>query len=404
MYFILAWRNLWKNRKRTLITISSVTFAVFFAIMMRSIQQGTFTKIINDVLKFYTGHLQIQKTGYWENKTLDYVMEIPDSVYQKINAQKRVKLAVKRLETFALASEKDKTRGVMLIGTDPVAENNLTMLADRVIQGTYLTAEDSCVLVASGLAEYLGISVGDSLVLLTQGFQGVSAAAKYPVKGIVKFASPELNRQSIYLPLKLCQNYLSASEKLTSLAILADNNQNIANLCAQIQNNIGKDYAVISWETMLEEILQLMVMKNSSGLIMQGILYLVISFGVFGTVLMMVMERRKEFAMMIALGTRKSRLVVIVFIETVLICFIGAISGMIAALPVIYYFILNPLRYTGEAAKAMNQFGFEPLLVIALDWRIFLYQAILVLILSVAAMIYPVLSIFRLNVIKTIRA
>ncbi len=151
----LAWRNLWRNRRRTLITVASVFFAVFLAIIMRGFKHGAWLYLINSVLHSYTGYVQIHEKGYWNNKTFDYSMAADDSIFEKVKKIKQVKGIIPRLESFSLASSGDKTKGVITVGIDPKLENEFTELDKKIVSGRYFTTKDMGVILAERLSKYL---------------------------------------------------------------------------------------------------------------------------------------------------------------------------------------------------------------------------------------------------------
>lgn len=142
---------------------------------------------------------------------------------------------------------------------------------------------------------------------------------------------------------------------------------------------------------------------NAGGIIMLAILYIVVAFGVFGTILMMTMERRKEFAVMIAIGMHRAKLTMIIIFETIFIGLLGIASGSVLILPVIYYLNGHPIRITGKAAQGYQQFGIEPLLPTALDPSIFLNQGVTVLVIAMVSVIYPLWYINRFPVTETLK-
>ena len=177
---------------RTLLTAASVFLAVFLALLVRSIQTGMFDNLLDVVIHSYTGHIQVHKNGYWDDKDINNAMYCNDSLIRTLQSVDNVSTVVPRLEYFTLASYKQQTKGVLLVGTDPVKEDQLTHLSRKLVTGRYLDSTQNGILVARELAGFLGIRTGDTLVLIGQGFHGVSAAGKYPVRGILHFPSPSL--------------------------------------------------------------------------------------------------------------------------------------------------------------------------------------------------------------------
>jgi ABC-type lipoprotein release transport system permease subunit len=259
-------------------------------------------------------------------------------------------------------------------------------------------------LVAEKLAEFLSIDVGDSLVLLGQGYHGITAAGQFHVKGILKLPIPQLNNQLVILPLEECQYFYAADKRLTSISIMLEDAENLDESIENLRSNLDDSYEVMGWQEMNREMVQSIEADNVGGIIMLGILYIVIGFGVFGTVMMMTMERRKEFAVMISVGMHKTKLLQVVAWETILIGFVAIVAGIAVSYPFLYYLSLNPIPLTGEIAKSMEAFGAEPVLPFSIKPAIFVNQTLSVIAIAIAAVLYPLSVILKFDVLKAMRS
>jgi putative ABC transport system permease protein len=404
MILSIAWRNIWRNRRRTLITASSIFLAVFFAIIMRSMQIGSYARIIESIVHSYTGYIQVHKKGYWEAKEINNAFKLTDSLMRIISSVPNVKAAVPRLESFALASTGAKTKGVMVIGIVPGMEEKLSDIKKNVIKGSFLEKDESGVLLAKRIADYLGMKVNDTLVLISQGYHGVSAAGKFPVRGITHFSSPDLDNTLIYLTLGTAQEFYSAEDLVTSVSINLDKKNKIGKTAKELTKVLDPSrYEVMKWDEMLVEMVQHIQTDNISGLIMLGILYMIIGFGIFGTVLMMTIERIKEFGVMVSVGMQKIKLALQVVLESVFISLIGVVAGALVAIPPIIYFYYHPIYFGSEIAKSYESYGYEAVISFEPPGMYFINNGLLVLIIVMMSVIFPLRKIFRLNIINALR-
>lgn len=408
MLTTLAWRNIWRNRRRTYITSASILFAVLFAIFMVSIQKGAWDQMVNNVVNFYVGYAQLQEKTYREEPELDKAF-IPEAVWQQWpDNTKGFEGWVPRLESFALASSGQQTHGVLVVGTDPKAEAGMTDLANRVEAGRYFEADVPEALLAEGVAERLKLDVGDTLVLISQGFRGVNAAGKYPVVGIVRFGSPELNKQMVYLPLSVAQNFFGAEERVSSMALHIASADEVSAVVKSLQTRIDtSQYALLDWQAMMPELLEAREVDVAGNYIILLVLYLIIAFGIFGTILMMTRERQYEFGVLVSIGMHRWKLALIVWMEVVFLGLLGAVAGMVVSFPLVLYFKLNPIDFgamSEDMAKAYERFGFEPLFPATLEWSIFLSQALFIVIINTLLAIYPLVQIFRLRPMEAMRS
>jgi ABC-type lipoprotein release transport system permease subunit len=401
--YIIAWRNLWRNKRRTFITISSIFFGVILSTFQGSMQEGSYSSMINNVVKFYSGYIQIQDKDFWENKTLYYAFQPGDSLREKIADTEGITTTCPRLESFALISSGDKTQAVMVVGIEPEMENQVTMLSKWIVTGKYLTAGDRSILLAEELAANLNASVGDSIVLLSQGYYGSNEAARFKVEGILKFPSPELNKKFCYLDLSMAQEFYSADGMVTSLVLMVDDYSEVNHVIKNLRNDLDPAYSAMSWDEMQPELIQMIRGDRAGGQVMIGILYLIIAFGILGTIIMMIAERKKELAIMVAIGMQKIKLGEILFLETLYIGLIGVLSGIIVSIPIIIIMIHNPIPLTGETAKVMLDMGFEPLMYFTGSPKIFITQFVVVFSITVLVSLYPLISAIRLNVIRWMR-
>jgi ABC-type lipoprotein release transport system permease subunit len=404
-YLKLAWRNIWRNKRRTMITIASVFFALWLALIMRSIQVGSYSHMANGIVEAFTGSIQIHGDGYWEDRTLDKTFAQETSLMTKIESIENVKSVIPRLESFALASTGEQTKGVMVVGVDPEKELELTHPDRKLIEGNYFEGSSDGVLVSSRLADFLGLRLHDTLTLLSSGYQGASAAGIYPVIGIIKMPNPELDRRIVYMTLPYAQELYGAYERLSSLVINVENSNLLDKTKKDISLVLDEEiYEIMDWKEMNPELVQQIQSDAASGVIMLGMLYLIIGFGVLGTLIMMTTERKKEFGVMIAIGMQKKKLGLILTVEMLMMGAVGAIAGVIGSLPVIGFLVKNPLTLTGKSAEMMEIYGFEPIMPAKLELSYFLVQSSVVLVIFILAIIYPVNSVMKLKEIKALRS
>jgi len=405
MYLKLAWRNIWRNKRRSLITIGSITFAVLLACSMRSMQLGSYDRMIESAVRFYTGYIQVHQQGYWADKTIDNSFNYETGLIDKIGRVEGVETVVPRVESFALASYGQKTKGGMVLGIDPEKENDLTRFKEKIVAGTSITSSDKAVMISKGLADYLKIEVGDTLVLISQGYHGANAAGIYPVKGIMKFPSPAQNDGTVFLPLKEAQwFYALESDQLTSLALVIDKAKNTDRILTDIKANVDTDkLEVMGWKELMPDLLQGIEIDNISGKIMIWILYAVIGFGMFGTFLMMTAERMYEFGVMMSIGMKRLNMQFAVFLEMLMMSSIGVIAGVSITLPFLIYYHYNPIYFVGDSAKAIESFGVEPAYFFSLQPSLFYNQAWAIFMMALILGFYPLYVIHRLKPVKAMR-
>lgn len=400
----MAWRNLWRKPWRTIITSGSVFFGVLFAAFMTSMQYGSYESMIDNVVKFYSGYMQIFTEDYHDNKTINNTFEMSEELLSIVENEKEITYYTPRLEYFTLTSSDEITKGAIIIGVDPQSENDVTNLEKWVHKGKYLEEKDNGVLVAIDLAKYLKIGIGDTLVLYGQGYHGVMAAGLYPVKGILKFPSPELNKQFVYMELKTAQEFFSAPNRLSSLVMMVEDHYHLPPAIRHLKKEVKSPFMIMSWAELQPELVSMIEGDRAGGTVMKGILYMIITFGIFGTILMMISERSRELGVMIAIGMQRMRLGIILFFETLFIGILGAVAGIAASIPLAYYFYKNPIPLTGDAANTMIDMGIEPFMYFSVQPDVFYTQAITVLIITLIIALFPIYKSFTIKLTKALKA
>ncbi|MFO8235227.1 MAG: FtsX-like permease family protein [Bacteroidales bacterium] len=403
-YLKLAWRNIWRNKRRTLITTASIFFAIFFALIMRAFQLGSYSNMIDNAVQLYSGHIQIHGKGYTNNQSINNSFEHDDQLLNMLDENEQIKDAIPRIESFSLISSGKKTKGAVLMGINPEKQDEMSKLSDKIVNGSYMENGENSALISKTLSDFLQVTVNDTIVLLSQGYHGATAAGKYRVKGIVKIPKPDLDNKMVYLPLKAAQQMYYANNRLTTVSVNIYDPDKLQSVVNQLQDDLPEDkYEIQSWKEIMPELVQQIESDNASGWILLAILYIIIAFGVFGTVMMMIVERKKEFGVMIAVGMKKFKLSVIVALEMFFIGILGLVSGMVGSMPIILYLHYNPIRLTGELAETIEMYGIEPVLPLAWQVDYFINQFVIVALIVIVAILYPVYSITKIQPLRAMR-
>ncbi len=408
MLLTLALRNIWRNKRRTLITITAVAFAVFLASIMRSFNKGAWDNVINTSVNLFFGYAQIHANGFWDDQTIDNSMDYQEVVRSLDPSNDHILGYAPRLESFALASTGDLTQGVMIVGIEPDQEEALTGVSDKIIEGNYLDASDDGALLAKGVADKLKLGLGDTLILISQGYHGANAAGKYPVRGIFKYALPDLNKVLIYLSLKTSQHFYAADNRITSVALKIAGQRQVDKAVNSLKENLDPEvYEVMDYKELMPELMQARQLDEGGDYIVMGILYALIAFAIFGTIIMMTQERMYEFGILTAIGLGRWQLFAVTILEIITVGLLGALVGIIIAIPVVYNWSVNPLDLSmmgEEATAAFEKFGMEPLIPAAFEAPIFINQAILIFIITCILGIFPLSKILTLNPVKAMRS
>jgi len=399
----LAWLNLWRNKGRTLISMAAVFFAVILSVLLTSISDGAFDNLIKNMVGYYSGYIQVHNAGYWDEQTLENSFRSSASLEDSIKLVRSVSGVTPRLESFSLAASGDITKGVMVIGIDPPRENQATRLQDKLVSGKYLDATGHEVMLCKGLADRLKLALHDTIVLIGQGYHGATAAGKYPITGIVQFGSPQLNDQMLFMSLATAQELYSAEDMITSYVLELNDTRDVDETANQVRHIISNNYEVMTWGEIMPDIKQHIESDTASDKVFLGILYVLVGLGIFGTVLMMMVERSFELGMLMAIGMKKSKMIFLLVCEAVLTVMGGCLIGITLSIPIVYYFKVNPIRLSGELAETYERFGFEAVLPASTEAEHFILQGFIVLCIGLALSVYPVWKVIMLDPVSSMK-
>ncbi len=386
-----------------MITMGSVAFTALLAVSMKSMQNGVFDNMISNLIRYYSGYLQVHKKGYWDEKVLDNCINPADSILLSGLNHPQVSELIPRIENFVLLSNGEKTKGAFLVGIDHQKEEPLTRFSQKIIKGSFWNPGDTGMVMAKGLAERLSLQIGDTVFIIGQGYHERFAAGAYPLRGIMQFGSPELNNSMAFLPLPLATDLFSMEGMVTGLVLDIRDPNAMPQIQEEIRKKLPEQYELMSWKQMMPDIDNHMKADGMGYYIMMGILYTIILFGTFGTIFMITNERKYEFSMLLAIGMKRRFLAMTLIGEMVLLMICGAIAGMFISIPLVLYFEKHPLRLGGEMAKAFESYGFEAVWPAQFSWSILIDQTLIVLVIGLLVGLYPVYHVMKFKEAGKIR-
>jgi len=405
----MAWRNIWRNPRRTILTISAVAFASTLLVFMLSFQLGSYGTMINASVRIHTGHLQVQAKGYQDTKNVRLVVPDPVSIGGILDEVPEVDDYTFRANAFSLASSKDRTYGIMVIGIDPMKEARVSTLKKLVRQGDFLSEGDTNqALVGELLAKNLQVGLGDELTILGQGRDGSIAATVVRVKGIYKSGMDEFDRSSIHIPLKIFQDVYSMGGAVHEVVAIGLSLKDVSVMKKATQVALRKldqkhPLVALDWDEIMPGLLQAIKMDLVSGIIFWFILIVVVAFSILNTFLMAIFERTREFGVLMAIGTAPRRLTKLLLIESTVITIIGIGIGIIAGCLLTWYFQVHGLDL-GGTSELMSQYGISGRMYPQLSLITALSGPGAVLIITFLAALYPAFKVRRLHPVEAMRA
>jgi len=405
----MAWRNIWRNPRRTVLTISAIAFASMLLVFMLSFQFGSYDTMINSSVKIHTGHIQVQAEGYQDKQSMHLVVPDPEAVGAILKRTPEVDAYTFRAKAFSLVSSKDRTYGAMVIGIDPAMEAGVSRLKSSIREGSYLSESDpnpamGQALVGRLLARNLQVGLGDELVVLGQGRDGSVAATVIEVGGIYSSGLDEFDRSSIHVPLKLFQEVFSMGGAVHEVVAVGNFLKDVPKIKKATRNGIKKtagkhSLVVLDWEELMPGLRQAIEMDLISGLIFYLILILVVAFSILNTFLMAIFERTREFGVLMAIGTTPGRLTKLLLIESLSITMIGIATGIFLGCLITWYFQIHGIEISGTS-ELLSQFGISGRLYPKLSLLSAAIGPAMVLVITFLAALYPALKVRGLRPVE----
>jgi ABC-type lipoprotein release transport system permease subunit len=404
----MAWRNVWRHPRRSILTMAAIGFACVLLVFMMSWQFGSYDTMINFAVKIRTGHLQVQARGYNANMDMRMVVPDPAEVGRILNGIDGVTGYTFRGKGFSMVSSEDRTYGALVVGIDPEREATVSTLEDLVREGRYLAGSDTHgALVGTLLAQNLRVDLGDELVLLGQGRDGSIAATVVQVRGIFSSGQDEFDRSAVHIPLRTFQEVYSMRGAVHEVVVQASSleempaiKKKLAGAVAEINHS---SLVALDWKELMPGLVEGIKMDLVSGLIFYFILIVVVAFSITNTFLMAVFERTREFGVLMAIGTTPGRLTGILLLESTIMTVLGIAAGIVLGCLVTWYFQVHGIVISG-ASEIMSKFGLPNRTFPALSALSVTVGPAVVLIITLLTALYPALKVQRLRPVKAMTA
>jgi ABC-type lipoprotein release transport system permease subunit len=404
--FRLAWRNIWRRKRRTWLTVGAMVFSNILLVFMISLQIGMYGMMINNTLRAQTGHLQVQAPGYKDDHKMRQV--VPD--VKRLAAELRQGLGTDevaaRASAFALVSSADRSYGLQITGVEPEFEERVSSLPGLIKDGRFFddpVAEE--IIIGRVLARNLQVGVGDELTFIGSGRDGSFAAAVVEIVGIFESGMPDMDRSFAEVPLEFFQDAFAMEGAGHAVAIMATGLIQVGPTRARVGGLLpeGSDLVVHDWDALLPGLKQAIQADFTSAWFMYGILIVLVAFSVLNTQLMSVLERTKEFGIVMSLGVTPGRLGRLVLLETTLMGTLGLVLGALLGGALVAWLGYHGFSYPGmeEMAGKFNLPSriYPPVTLIGL-----FFGPAIILVSSVIASFYPAIRLRWLEPVAAMRA
>ncbi|MFQ5752195.1 MAG: ABC transporter permease [bacterium] len=403
----LSWRNIWRNKRRSFLTIAAIAFAILIVAVTRSLQYGVYDTMESLAVRLYNGEIQIHRYGFQDEQTLTFFLVEDEQNWQSIlQNYPEIEAYSRRITSFGLVSSDSASSGALIVGIEPEKESEITRFASMVIKGKELkSGDDHMVLIGLTLAKNLQVDVSDTLVVLTQGYRNELGADSFVIKGLVRVGQSDLDRAMMIMLLHNAQELFSLTKGITQVVFRTTNFRK-ANYFAAFLNadlNNGR-YEILSWEELMPELKQIIFIDNISGAIYLTFLLIVVGFEIFNTTMMSVVERTREFGILQAIGMKPNQISKLIFLESLLKILISIGVGMIISLVVISILSQHPIPLSKDIKEAYSNYGFVlEDLKFSGKVRVYFEPIVSIAIIALLALFYPLFKTAKLTPMEAFR-
>ncbi len=397
MLFKIAWRNLWRNKRRTLIVLTSVIVGVIIILLNDGLGIGFIKQMLEIQINTSVAHIQIHNKSFLDDRVLSNSIKNPnyvDSILQKTDF---VKHYSKRLINFGMLSSAANSSGIVLYGIEPEKEKQLTIIHSSIIKGTYLSGKPNEIIIGKKLAERLEVELGDKLVAISSNIDGKPSSELFRIVGIFKTSDTEFDKMTVFVDYNNLENMLSTQGLASEFAILSDNPENAPLNKAELIKLLNiPNLEVKTYIDLLPLIMSYIDSYQSMMFVFYLIFGIAVLFGIINSMLMAVFERIREIGVLMSIGMKNSKIFFMIVYESLCIGVLGTMIGTIIGSVLLLYLQKNGIDLS-FVSDTLNQYGMNAVIYPELSFQVIFSSILVMPITAVVAAIYPAIKAIKLQ-------
>ena len=398
----VAFRNIFRQKRRSLLTFLTILFGFVLSSLAIGVTYGTFNGVVDSFTRTNLGHIQIHEKDYLDRPALYRTVDDVPRISRLLGSLPEVEAWAPRCYAAGLASLGDKTSGVQVIGIDPERENGASRFNQKIKEGRVFRPDSSKeVILGAGLAKYLKAQPGDEVVIVSQAADGSIANDAYRIVGLLDSGSPESDRVAFYLPLKSAQELFVLDGRAHEIIVVARRLDRVDALAGRITNGLqSPGLSVQTWKEFARAFYQYMMRDRRNHQTMTYIILMIVAIGVLNTILMAVLERRREYGILKAVGTKPRHIFALILLEANFLAFLAVAAGSALSLALNGYLAVHGFQYAQDFTFAGMQFS---RVYSALNVEVFAIPAVTILVFTSLVAFFPALKASRLDPARTMR-
>lgn len=403
----LAWRDVWRNRRRSFITMGAIVFSLLLIMVFHSLQNGTYDAMEEVAVRIFTGDVQIHRAGYYDERTFSYALEDDEYDWESLaDKYESIELTSRRITGFGLMSSDSSSIGGIIVGIDPSREYRISTFASDPVEGERLEpGDDHRVLLGRTLANNLKLAVGDTVVVLTQGYRNAMGADLYEIKGLLLSGNPAVDRSMMIMTVDDAEFLFTMEGRFTQLVVKTGDFRDADRVADRLNDRFDSErYEVMGWKELLPELQQARAMDDIGNYVFYVFLLILVAFEIFNTTMMSVMERVREFGVIMSIGMKPWQITTVIALELTIKVAIAALVGLVLAIGLLSYMQANPIPLPEDWSVIYEEYGFS-VPVIAFSARPYIFYQPLTWIgwITLISLVYPILRMRRFSPVEALR-
>jgi len=402
MLIIIAWRNIWRHKVRSLVVMLSIAVGLWAGVFMIAFSWGMYKQYMIETIETRLSHLQIHHPQFREDLDVQFMIQDHISILEYVNSMEEVKATTSRTITTGMVSSPTTASGVAISGIFPEEEKKITKPETRIIEGNYLdTSGRNPILIGQKLAQKLKVKVKSKIILTFQDSNGEIVAGAFRVAGIYRSKNSTLDELNVYVRGTDLNQILNIGNSTYEIAILLDDDNKIEEVKQKLHSKFPH-VEIMTWKELSPEISLVINSFNEFMYIFIGIILLALTFGIVNTMLMAVLERVREIGMLMAIGMNRRRIFFMVVIETIFLALIGGPVGLMMG--------FFTIKWTGEAginlsmfSEGLSSWGYSNIVYPELEPGYYLPLTLMTILTAILSSLYPAVRALRMKPSEAIR-
>ena len=408
---VMAWRNLWRNRRRTLLTLSSIAFGVFLAVLFTAMQDRNWTDMINFAARLGAGHVTLQHPDYLEAPTLSKTVEGTDALEAVALAEPGVVRVVERIVGQTMLNTARESRGAGFIAIDPLAEDSTTFtVLGAVVEGEpFATSRDKGIILGERLAANMGVELGDKIVYTMTDKTGDIVSGLARVSGLVRTGAPSVDGGLCLLPIDAAREVLGyASDEATQVAAFVQDQRHADRIADRLNAEATPGVVALPWHQIQRELAAFIAIKVGGARFMEALIAVLVAAGIFNTLFVSVMERLREFGIMMAIGWSPGRLFRLVVLESAWLGVLGLVGAVLLTVLPYWYLATKGIDVSGMMGQTNGEMEVSGI-AMPTTFKVGIFPehaaviAVAALVATLLAGLYPAWKAGRVDPVETIK-